>query len=100
MPFIRSTAPIEDETLFGPFVASAQTGLPGPHGAIAARGVPVALTITRAASRRPVFHATNVDTARGVNVPALAPGQYLAHWLLHDANGDTRALTTRFVDEP
>jgi hypothetical protein len=100
VPLIRSTAPIDDETLFGPFVASAQTGLPGPHGSVAARGVPVALTITRAASRRSVFHVINVDTARGVNVPALAPGQYLAHWLLHDANGDTRALTTRFVDEP
>ena len=100
VPLIRSTAPIEDETLFGPFIASAQSGLPGPHGSIGAAGVPVALTITRAASRRRVFHAPNVDTARGVSVPALAPGQYLAHWLLHDANGDTRSETTRFVDEP
>jgi hypothetical protein len=100
VPLIRSTAPIEDETLFGPFIGSAQTGLPGPHGSIGATGVPVALTITRAASRRTVFHATNVDRARGVDVPPLTPGQYLAHWLLHDANGDTRSETTRFVDEP
>ena len=100
VPLIRSTAPIEDETLFGRFIASAQTGLPGPHGSIGATGVPVALTITRAASRRTVFHATNVDTARGVDVPALTPGQYVARWVLHDANSDTRTIRTRFVDEP
>jgi hypothetical protein len=99
VPLIESTAPIQDETLYGAFVASAQSGLPGPHGSIQATGVPVALTITRAASRRSVFHASNVDTARGVNVRALAPGPYVAKWVLHDANGDTRTLTTRFTDE-
>ncbi len=100
VPLIRSTAPIQDETLFGRFIASAQTGLPARNGSIGATGVPVALTITRAASRRSVFHANNVDTARGVNVPALTPGPYRARWVLHDANGDTRTVTTRFTDEP
>jgi hypothetical protein len=100
VPQIESTAPIQDETLYGSFVASAQSGLPGPHGAISARGVPVALTITRAGSAHRVFHAANVDTARGVAVPALAPGSYLATWVLHDAAGDTRTVTTRFVDQP
>ncbi len=100
VPLIESTAPIQDETLFGPFVASAQSGLPGAHGFTGATGVPVALTITRAASRRAVFHTPNVDTARGVSVPALAPGQYLARWVLRDANGDTRTVKTRFVEEP
>lgn len=100
VPMIESTAPIQDETLFGPFVASAQSGLPGAHGSIGATGAPVALTITRAASRRSAFHAANVDTARGVNVPALTPGQYRASWVLRDANGDTRTVNTRFVDEP
>jgi hypothetical protein len=99
VPQIESTAPIQDETLYGSFVASAQSGLPGPHGAISATGVPVALTITAAGSSRRVFHAANVDTRRGVSVPALAPGSYVATWVLHDASGDTRTVTTRFADE-
>ncbi|MGH2896818.1 MAG: hypothetical protein ACRDPM_26610, partial [Solirubrobacteraceae bacterium] len=99
VPEIESTAPIQDETLYGSFAASAQSGLPGPHGSITARGVPVALTITPAASKHRVFHAADVDTPRGVDVPALAPGAYVATWMLHDAAGDTRTVTTRFVDE-
>jgi hypothetical protein len=99
VPEIQSTAPIQDETLYGSFVASAQSGLPGPHGSVSAGGVPIALRITPAGSRHRVFHAANVDTARGVDVPALAPGAYVATWVLHDAAGDTRTLTTRFVDE-
>lgn len=99
VPEIESTAPIQDETLNGSFVASAQSGLPGPHGAISAAGVPVTLAIRPTGSRHRVFHAANVDTARGVNVPALAPGPYVATWVLRDAAGDTRTVTTRFVDE-
>jgi hypothetical protein len=99
VPYIASTAPIDDETLYGSFDASAQSGLAGPNDSIVATGVPVALTITGAASRRPVFHAANVDTAHGVAVSALTPGSYVATWVLHDANGDTRTVTTRFVDE-
>jgi hypothetical protein len=99
VPLIRSTAPIQDETLYGGFIASAQSGLPGPHGSVSAAGVPVALTIRRAGSRRSVFHSGNVDTASGVAVAALAPGPYVATWVLHDAAGDTRTVTTRFVDQ-
>ncbi len=99
VPEIESTAPIQDETLYGSFLASAQSGLPGPHGSISAMGVPVALTITPAGSGHRVFHSANVDTPRGVDVPALAPGPYVATWVLHDASGDTRTVTTRFVDE-
>jgi hypothetical protein len=99
VPAIRSTAPIQDETLYGPFVASAQSGLAGPHGTVSAGGVPIALTITRAGSGQRVFHAADVDTAAGEAVPALAPGSYLATWVLHDAAGDTRTVTTRFTDE-
>ncbi len=99
VPLIRSTAPIQDETLYGAFIASAQSGLPGPHGSVSAGGVPIALTIRPAGSRARVFRAANVDTRRGVAVPALTPGAYVATWLLHDAAGDTRTVTTRFVDE-
>jgi hypothetical protein len=99
VPNLQTTSPIADETLYGAFIASAQSGLPGPHGSIVATGVPVSLTITGAASRRVVFHAANVDTARGVAVPALTPGAYRAGWVLTDANGDTRTVQTRFFDE-
>ena len=98
VPLIESTAPIQDATLYGGFVASAQSGLPGPHGAVV-RG--------RRADRRhrhpgrlgsARVHAGNVDTASGVAVAALTPGPYVATWVLHDAAGDTRTVTTRFVD--
>jgi hypothetical protein len=99
VPLIQSTSPIQDETLYGSFNASAQSGLPGPHGTVSAGGVPVALTIAPAGSRRRVFRSANVDTVRGVDVPALAPGPYVATWVLHDAARDTRTVTTRFTDE-
>jgi hypothetical protein len=101
VPDIVSTSPIQDETLYGSFIASAQSGLPGPHGTVSAAGAPVALTIRAAGAGRsgPVFHAPNVDTTRGVTVTGLSPGAYVATWVLHDANGDTRTVTSRFVDE-
>jgi hypothetical protein len=98
VPHIISTTPLADETLYGRFRVSAQSGLPGPNGSSAARGTPVAVRITAVGSRRPAFTAANVDTARGLPVAALPAGTYLAHWRLHDANGDTRTLTTRFVE--
>ena len=98
VPAIRSTAPIQDETLYGGFSASAQSGLPGPNGSVTAGGTPIALRITPVGSARAVFSSANVDTARGVAVRSLVPGTYLAHWRLQDANGDTRTLITRFVE--
>lgn len=95
VPEIRSTAPIQDETLYGAFFASAQSGLPGAPGAGA--GTPISVRITPAGSTRVVFGAANVDTARGVHVRGLPAGTYLADWRLRDANGDTRTLTTRFA---
>jgi hypothetical protein len=99
VPLIESTSPTQDATLYGRFVASAQSGMAGLHGSIGATGVPVSLTITPAGSRRRVFFAADVDTATGVAVGGLAPGGYVATWVLRDANGDTRTVTTRFVDE-
>jgi hypothetical protein len=99
VPLIESTGPIQDETLYGSFVASAQSGLPGPHGSVSASGVPISLAVSPAGSHHVVFHAANVDTARGVAVPALTPGPYVATWKLRDAAGDTRTVMTRFVDE-
>jgi hypothetical protein len=98
VPRIASTMPLADETLYGPFRVSASSGLAGPHGSVVARNTPVAVRITPVGSGHVVFSAANVDTARGVPVAALSVGPYLARWRLHDANGDTRTLTTRFVE--
>jgi hypothetical protein len=100
VPMIESTAPVQDENLFGAFIASAQTGVPGPAGSIAATRSRVSLTIRRAGSKRVVFRARNVDTARGVVVRALAPGSYGARWVLTDSSGDTRTVATRFAEAP
>ena len=98
VPGIRSTAPVQDETLYGGFIASAQSSLAGPHGSTVAGGVPIGLTIRPAGSDRTVFHAADVDTPRGVTVGALPPGTYTATWVLRDAAGDTRTVTTRFSE--
>jgi hypothetical protein len=97
VPIIESTAPIQDENMFGTFIASAQAAVPGPAGSIATTHSPVSLTITPAGSRRVVFRARNVDTARGVVVRRLARGEYRARWVLTDTSGDTRTVTTRFA---
>jgi hypothetical protein len=99
VPSIASTAPGQDDTLYGRFIASAQSSLPGAHGSSAAAGTPIALSVRPAGSRRRVFHAANVDTPHGVPVPALAAGTYTATWVLHDANGDTRTVSTRFTEQ-
>jgi hypothetical protein len=98
VPNIVRTTPLDGETLYGSFVALAKTGLPGPHGAVNSTGASVSLTITRAGHR--VFHARNVNTARGVVVGPLSPGAYTANWELTDANRDTRTLSTQFVEAP
>jgi hypothetical protein len=98
VPFLTATAPSAYATLYGDFTALAQTGLTGTHGSTYARRTPVALTITRAGSRRPLFHAADVNTPGGVPVHGLGPGVYTANWVIIDANGDTRTVTTKFIE--
>jgi hypothetical protein len=99
LPSILGTAPVPNATLYGPFVAVAQAGLPGPHNTTIGVRSPIAVSIVRAGSRRVAFHAGNVDTASGVPVRGLARGTYTATWVVRDANGDTRTIHTRFVQE-
>jgi hypothetical protein len=98
VPSILGTAPVQNATLYGPFVAVVQAGLAGPHNSTIATRVPVSLAITRAGSRRVVFHARDVDTPGGTVVRGLARGTYFATWVLRDANSDTRTIHTRFVN--
>jgi hypothetical protein len=98
VPLIDGTAPLEDATLYGRFIALAQTGLQGLNGSTLTARARVALTITRSGARRPAFRAANVAERRGVWVRRLRPGSYHAKWVLIDANGDTRTLRTQFVE--
>jgi hypothetical protein len=102
VPDVEDTSPIEGEIVYGGFTALAESGLPGPNNSVIPTDstTKIALTITPSAGGSPVFTSGNVDTANGVAVRALKPGTYTANWLLTDANGDTRSVTTRFVEEP
>lgn len=102
VPDIENTSPIEGETVYGSFTALAETGLPGgPDNP----GVPteststVDLSIAHSSGGSPVFHSSNVNTANGVSVTGLKPGTYKATWTINDANGDTRTVVTRFVEQ-
>jgi hypothetical protein len=101
VPDVEDTSPIEAEVVYGGFTAVAESGLPGPLNSVIPTDATtrIALDITPAAGGPTVFSAGNVDTLNGVPVHALKPGTYTAQWALTDANGDTRLVTTRFVEE-
>ncbi len=90
LPDVLDTSPLSGETLYGRFTALAES-----TGAT----LPIAVSIARASGGPPVFTAANTDTPDGVAVPALAPGTYKATWTVKDPNGDTRIVTTRFIEE-
>jgi hypothetical protein len=84
------TEPLSGETMYGSFTAHA-SGTPGE---------PV-ITLTIAAGwdgKGKKLRLGNVDTPSGLRVKGLAPGSYVASWTVHDANGDTRTVSTRFVE--
>ncbi len=98
VPEIERTTPLSGETLYGPFVLQARSGLPGPDNTIVAGGTPISVTIAPVGSKWAVFQARNVDTTRGLRVRSLQRGVYVASWVLKDANGDTRTVRTEFVE--
>jgi hypothetical protein len=102
VPDVTDTSPMQGETVDGPFVAIAESGLPGSNNSVTPTDSTskIALSIAKASGGAAVFTATNVDTATGEAVTTLAPGTYKAAWTLTDANGDTRTVTTRFVELP
>jgi hypothetical protein len=93
---------MEGEIVYGGFVALAESGLPGPHDTVVPTDATtrVAVKITPSSGGAAAFTNPNVDTATGVAVPALKPGTYTATWTLSDPNGDTRTVTTRFIEQP
>jgi hypothetical protein len=99
VPHILDTSPLDGETVYGAFRALAESGLILPGNTVLATDpiTRVSLRIITAARGANVFQARNVDTAQGVAVPALSPGNYLGVWELTDANGDRRLVVTRIV---
>jgi hypothetical protein len=87
---VADTSPMQAETMYGGFTALAEA----TDG-----GSPISLSINPAAGGAAVFTASNADTSNGVPVPSLAPGTYKATWVVGDANGDTRTVTTRFIEQ-
>jgi hypothetical protein len=98
VPQLEFTSPSNGATLYGRFVALAGAGIPTPKHAVISSGAVVAVTVTPASGGAAVFRAPNVNNGGGVPAPALARGAYRAKWVLTDANGDTRTVTTRFVE--
>ncbi len=88
---VANTSPMEAETVYGTFTALAEAGEGTPH---------IELSISKSGGGGPVFSSSNVDTATGVQVSGLEPNTYTATWTLSNANGDTRTVTTRFIEQP
>jgi hypothetical protein len=102
VPDVEDTSPMEGETVYGSFIALAESGLPGQDNTVFPTDSTskVAVSIAPAGGGSAVFTNNNVDTANGASVTGLAAGTYAATWTLTDANGDTRTVTSRFVEEP
>ncbi len=89
------------EIVYGNIVALAESGLPGPDNSVTPTDSTsrVAVSIAPAAGGAPVFTNSNVDTANGATVTGLKTGSYRATWTLTDANGDTRTVSSRFIEQ-
>jgi hypothetical protein len=100
VPDVENTSPIDGEEVYGSFIAVADSGLPAQNNEIYPTDSTskIALSITPAGSNTPSFTNSNVDTDQGASVSALTSGIYDATWKLTDANGDTRTVTTQFVE--
>jgi hypothetical protein len=86
---LADSSPLPGETVYGTFTALA----------IPTDGTsPVSLSVKKAGGS-PQAITSNADTPNGVTVSGLAPGNYTATWGISDANGDTRTVTTRFVEQ-
>lgn len=100
VPDIQDTSPVVGETVYGRFTALAESGLalPGNQLLPTDAATRISLRISTFAGAN-VLSLGNVDTRRGVVVPALRPASYLATWTLIDLNGDTRVQQTRFIEQ-
>jgi hypothetical protein len=86
---LADSSPLPGETVYGTFTALA---IPSDGTS------PVSLSVTKAGGS-PEAITSNAAMANGVTVSGLAPGNYTATWVISDANGDTRTVTTRFIEQ-
>jgi hypothetical protein len=99
VPDIQDTSPVVGETVYGHFTALAESGLALPGNQILPTDVATRISLKISTSGGAnVLTIGDVDTTRGVFVPALTPGNYGATWTLTDLNGDTRVEGTRFIE--
>ncbi len=100
VPDLENTSPLNGEIVYGHFTAVGESGFPGPNNSVTSDSTSrIALTVAPASGGGAVFTTPNVNTIDGTPVPALAPGTYAATWKVTDLNGDTRTVSTRFVEE-
>lgn len=101
VPDVQDTSPIDGETVRGAFRALAESGFTLQDNSTLPTDdfTRIAVRIVTAGRGITVFKAGNVDTAKGVAVPALKPGNYIAIWTLTDTNGDRRLVSTRFISQ-
>ncbi|MBV8219760.1 MAG: hypothetical protein JO325_14955 [Solirubrobacterales bacterium] len=100
VPDLENTSPLDGEIVYGRFTVLGQSGLPGPNNSVIPdQTSQISVTITRASGGGPVFTAANVNTVNGTGVPKLPKGSYDATWEVTDVNGDTRTVTTRFIEQ-
>jgi hypothetical protein len=98
VPDIEDTSPMEGETVNGHFTALAESGLALPDNELIPTDTVTKISVSIFTEHgHRVLAIRNVDTRRGVSVPALVPGKYEAVWKLTDFNGDTRFEATRFI---
>jgi hypothetical protein len=94
VPVLAFTSPAQGATLYGTFTAIAPPSLGSKPTA-----AKVTLRIYRRGSRHLVRRVSGVERSQGVRVSNLAVGVYTAVWTLTDPNGDTRTISTFFVQE-
>ncbi|HEY2355568.1 MAG TPA: hypothetical protein VGH79_11790 [Gaiellaceae bacterium] len=87
---IASMSPRSGATIHGSFTARAKASSAMPK-------LTISLKIER--GRKVVAKAANVDTPKGAKIKALAPGKYSAVWTVTNENGDTRTVTTTFIEK-
>lgn len=99
VPLFGGTSPTPGETLYGPFVALAEPALRGAAGVLHPVPAKVSVVITRRGSRRPALTLSGLERPQGMPVSGLAPGVYSTVFTLTDPAGDTRTLSSYFVQE-
>jgi hypothetical protein len=86
---LTDSSPLSGETVYGTFTALAEPVGPSTG---------VSLTVTKAGGGSTAIPG-DASNPNGLTVSGLSPGNYTATWRITNANGDTRTVTTRFIEQ-